>query len=893
MTNVQELALLCDKYQIPEEGRQMIERIRKSRPSRNVGGGKKNVTGVYPSQKMGFGIQFESHKNELPFIHIREHNPQVLEYYDQPPKFKMKFLYKEKVIGFLHTPDSFVITLNGIGWEEYKPEEDLQKLAEEYPNRYICIDGVWHCPPGEEYAKQFGLNYWVVSSKDINWKLERNYTFIEDYLLDSNFEITEDTLNVITEEVRNKPGVLLIELLSNLNIEADSVYYMIARRQIYFDMENELLAEYDRAHLFNNEQVGITYRIMTSSKKEPVLKTHCVVVAPGSKVLWDGNPWTIINLGENNVSLVNEGNLLDLQRNVFINLVCEDRIKGIEESILKPQNSASDSLIYEASEQDLKIAYLKYEMILPLLEGTGKPCMLKEVTLRTIQNWLKAYRQAEQEYGSGFLGLLPRTKYRGNRSERYSKEVYYKEIEEFIKANEEPKDQEQKVLYGKLQHYLEKKGLVVPSIKFFRKILKMRPLLERLAKTQGSRVAYQKREFYWELDMTTPRHGERPFEVAHIDHTEVDLETVHSTTLKKLGKFWLTLMIDAFTRRILAFYITYDPPSYKSDMMVIRECVRRFNRLPQIIVTDNGRDFTSIYFRALLARYHVTHKTRPPHEARTGSVIERNFRTNNTQLFHNLVGNTKIMRNVRQVTKSVNPKNHAIWNLPFLYALCTEYFYEFYDTEEHSTLCESPRELFNRSMALSGKRPFRIIPYNENFMIMTLPSAKGGTAKVDPQRGIKVRYLYYYCKEFAKASVANTNIPVRYDPWDCGIVYAYIQGKWTKCYSQYYTAFKGRSENEIKVITEQLIKQKKDNASNSKISAKKLAEFILDHVEVREEVLKQRLIDSEMVPQLKVINGGLNNCYTNKNDKPVEEVPVAQMLNWNDITFDLDDEFVD
>jgi transposase InsO family protein len=90
-------------------------------------------------------------------------------------------------------------------------------------------------------------------------------------------------------------------------------------------------------------------------------------------------------------------------------------------------------------------------------------------------------------------------------------------------------------------------------------------------------------------------------------------------------------------------------------MMILRECVRRHGRLPQIIVIDGGAEFQSTYFETLLARYECTKKTRPPAKARFGSVCERLFGTTNTQFVHNLRGNTQITRNVRQVTKSVNP----------------------------------------------------------------------------------------------------------------------------------------------------------------------------------------------------------------------------------------------
>ena len=39
---------------------------------------------------MGMTIQFESHRVELPFVYGVEHDPQVLEYYDQPPLYSTR-----------------------------------------------------------------------------------------------------------------------------------------------------------------------------------------------------------------------------------------------------------------------------------------------------------------------------------------------------------------------------------------------------------------------------------------------------------------------------------------------------------------------------------------------------------------------------------------------------------------------------------------------------------------------------------------------------------------------------------------------------------------------------------------------------------------------------------
>lgn len=78
-----------------------------------------------------------------------------------------------------------------------------------------------------------------------------------------------------------------------------------------------------------------------------------------------------------------------------------------------------------------------------------------------------------------------------------------------------------------------------------------------------------------------------------------------------MARPWLTLLIDAFTRRVLAVYPTFAKPSYVSCMMALRLCLQRWCRLPDTIVVDGGPEFHSTAFEMLLAWYQVMLKTRP------------------------------------------------------------------------------------------------------------------------------------------------------------------------------------------------------------------------------------------------------------------------------------------
>ncbi len=100
----------CKGIGIAPYARALMDQIRTSDPARRVGGGRSNVSGRYPSRKMGVTIQFESHRVELSGIYEMEHDAEVLEFYDQAIQIKLSYEGPGgKRLGVLHTPDFFVI----------------------------------------------------------------------------------------------------------------------------------------------------------------------------------------------------------------------------------------------------------------------------------------------------------------------------------------------------------------------------------------------------------------------------------------------------------------------------------------------------------------------------------------------------------------------------------------------------------------------------------------------------------------------------------------------------------------------------------------------------------------------------------------------------------------
>src|SRR5258708_35772999 len=104
---------------------------------------------------MGVAIQFES-SLELSAIYLMEQDDAVLEFYDQPHTFKLKYLDKggKKLHGHFYTPDVLVLRKNGVFLEEWKMDEDIHKLATKQDYRYQRSDeehGL--CPSGDEVPR--------------------------------------------------------------------------------------------------------------------------------------------------------------------------------------------------------------------------------------------------------------------------------------------------------------------------------------------------------------------------------------------------------------------------------------------------------------------------------------------------------------------------------------------------------------------------------------------------------------------------------------------------------------------------------------------------------------------------------------------------------------------
>jgi putative transposase len=845
---------VCDK----------LDEIRTSPPSRTPESHRSNMPVWYPSKKMRCIIKAESHKGEFAFLIEAEHDEDVIEYYDQPPSIPLEYRDKRNHLhNPLHTADYFVFRFNSAGWVECKPTQELIRISKTYSNRYETDDqGNWRCPPGEKYAAEFCLTYSVHASDQINWAAQDNWLYIEDYYQDlERLVVSETHVERLYQLVDENPGITLADLrLEASEIPTDEINIAIARHSLYVDLNHHRLSEPWRAQVFRDQPTALTYRHRGEKVLDLAIAAHPVEIVQGQTIDWDGQPWRI-NVGKTEITLVaDDCKPFPLKRSDFEALVKSGKIVGVQTDIRSSITAAGqEKLLYGDSIAWAK-AVFRNRVINPDQyddeEQQQINKMIDTISERTRFHWKRLYRDAEIRDGSGILGLLPDYHNCGGAKKipSQTRELIQTVIEtHYNTITRKPK----RGAYGEFLLQCQEQNIPKTTQRtFYAEACRYTAIYDEILAREGARAAYPFKDYFRPDEKTISRHGNYAWSMGHLDHMEVDLELCDSKTGKAMGKSWLTLLILSHPRRIAAYYLTFDPPSYRSCMMVLRLCVKRHGRLPTAITVDGGSEFKSIYFEKLLALYKVRKHLRPSSEPRFGSPLERLFGTLDTQFIYHLIGNTQATKRPRTNTKITDPRRNALWTLEKLTERLQQWADEEYDTLRHPALGQSPREAYQQSLEQDGERIHKLIPYDDVFEKATFPTTYRGKSIVQPGVGVRMNYLDYWCEEMRDRTVQCTEVPVCYDPFDASIGYAYINKKWRKCHCP-YDEFAGCSERELHILTEELRKRNRIQYGREQveITQKQLAAFRRE-CDGDQEVLRQQRNDRETRAALKVLEGG-------------------------------------
>jgi hypothetical protein len=254
------------------------------------------------------------------------------------------------------------------------------------------------------------------------WTFQRNVQFLEDYWRFEAYVVAPAARQQVRTEAVANPGLWLSDLVARTKATAspDDIYRLIAAGDLYVDLEAAALVEPEKVRIFPNPEVAAACKVVEAhvGADSPL---PFVRIAVGSSVTWDSRVWKIVNLGERRVSLLGEdGPLTEIPLETFEGLIREDRISAAGQ--LCSSESRAFQFLVAASEDDLKVANRRYDIVQRHLNGE-RLAGEEAVPERTLRFWMARYRQAEEQYENGYVGLIPKTRQRGNRGRKLSVET--------------------------------------------------------------------------------------------------------------------------------------------------------------------------------------------------------------------------------------------------------------------------------------------------------------------------------------------------------------------------------------------------------------------------------------------------------------------------------------
>lgn len=274
----------------------------------------------------------------------------------------------------------------------------------------------------------------------------------------------------------------------------------------------------------------------------------------------------------------------------------------------------------------------------------------------------------------------------------------------------------------------------------------------------------------------------RPFAVAHIDHWKTDLHLVvgYINGAKITKRAWLTAMVDAFSGEVLAVWLSFSDPSKKACTMVIRDCVRRHGRLPEMVITDGGSDFRSSHFFVMLATLGVVRCERPPEDPRFGQQVERLFKDFKERFVRGLPGFGISIERARAVSAAFKAhKNSTLTLLEAFEAI------EAFAFQGHNNGLK-PGELSSRlAIRLKADRLYphggRKVAWDLKLLIATSIESPDSNYKLWTGRGIHVYDKWYSSPRLLEYRGYKKDLTVRLEPYADSVIYVCIEGQWLEC----------------------------------------------------------------------------------------------------------------
>ena len=278
-----------------------------------------------------------------------------------------------------------------------------------------------------------------------------------------------------------------------------------------------------------------------------------------------------------------------------------------------------------------------------------------------------------------------------------------------------------------------------------------------------------------------------PLDVVQIDHTLVDVIIVDPIERLPIGRPYITVAIDIYSRCIAGFILSLEAPSAVSvglclthiamdkapwlAMLEINASWPIYGK-PNIIHVDNGSDFHSNALTRGCLQHGIKIEYRPIGKPHYGGIIERVIGTM-MKLVHTLPGTT--FSNIKE--KGDYPsENKACLTLGELERWLIIAITKYYHLRLHTGISQTPLKLYESGVLAMKQHGKKLSYINDNkaFLIFFLPIIYRSLRK----DGFMLDHIVYY-NNTLRPFIANRDqygkFLIRRDPRDLSRIYVYLE----------------------------------------------------------------------------------------------------------------------
>ena len=457
--------------------------------------------------------------------------------------------------------------------------------------------------------------------------------------------------------------------------------------------------------------------------------------------------------------------------------------------------------ISEINDSEYKEAKRRYEAILPLLEKNLSRKDSVEYSKKIGIHFTTLYRWQERYKSTGtILGLISNKvgAKKGNTRLNNEIEILIKRIiDNYYLTIQKPSIQS---VVDKVLAECKRMNIIAPHSNTIRNRIESITEYEKLKKQGNRGIARTKYE-----PAPNKFEADYPLQLIEIDHTPCDIILVDDEHRLPIGRPWITVAIDIYSRMIVGYYLSMNAPSVTSVGMCVSNTILPKDTLlakfdvnsnwnvwgfPETIHVDNGADFRAEAVKKAGLAHGINIEFRPVGRANFGGHIERVIGTLMHEI-HNLPGTT--FSNIKQRGEYNSDANASMTFFEFEKWLIT-FITKIYHKRVHNSLSLTPEQqweeglfgdensigfiqkpssnstiildflpIYERTIQKNGVN-IDGLNYYEHVLRTKINQTENGKKKQfifkrDPR---DIRYVWFYeesTKEYFKIPVANQNMP--------------------------------------------------------------------------------------------------------------------------------------